>query len=49
MASDGWPKFMKTFDEWRERNGDGTKGGGLGKFFADWMQAGPGGNGNGWR
>jgi DNA-binding NarL/FixJ family response regulator len=33
---DGWPKFMKAFDEWRKRKV--TEGGGKG-FFGDWMDA----------
>ena len=31
--NDGWSKFLKTFDEWRERDG-----GSAGKFFADWKK-----------
>jgi hypothetical protein len=50
-SSDGWPKFIKDFDEWRERTAMG--GGGAKRFFADWMDARPdpggNGNGNGWR
>jgi len=54
-TNDGWPKFMKRFDEWRERNtgGGSSNGGGVGevvgKFFADWKAGAPGGNGNGRR
>ena len=32
-TSDGWPQFMKTFDEWRERKA--TEGGGKGQLQVD--------------
>jgi hypothetical protein len=35
-ASDGWPQFIKTFDEWIERKA--REGGGKG-FFGGWMDA----------
>jgi hypothetical protein len=50
MAStgDGWPQFIKSFDEWRERKA--REGDGRG-FFGGWMDArtGQGGNSNGLR
>src|SRR5215468_3806775 len=51
QTSDGWPGFMKRFDEWRERTGGGGGGVGevVGRFFADWKAGATGGNGNGWR
>jgi hypothetical protein len=50
-TNDGWPKFIKTFDEWRGRR---AREGGSGKgLAADWVDARPGqggnGNGNGWK
>lgn len=35
-TSDGWPQFMKIFDEWRERRA--TEGGGTGQLRADETQ-----------
>jgi len=47
-TSDGWPQFVKTFDEWRERKAQ--EGGGRG-FSGGWMDArtGQGDNSNGLR